>query len=73
MKENKNKRLLRYIKCHSTENTIQYLIGNYPIFVYKIRQQRLFEIAKAITSLPDYIEAICTIHEDADKVGGVIL
>ena len=72
MKDSKNKSLLRYIKWRSTENTMQYLIGNYPIFVYKIRQQRLFEIAKAITSLPDYTEAICTIHEDADKVGVIL-
>ncbi len=72
MKENKNKSLLRYIKWRSTENTMQYLIGNYPIFVYKIRQQRLFEIAKAITLLPYYTEAICTIHEDADKVGVIL-
>lgn len=72
MKDSKNKSLLRYIKWRSTENTMQYLIGNYPIFVYKIRQQRLFEIAKAITSLPYYNEAICTIHEDADKVGVIL-
>lgn len=72
MKDSKNKSLLRYIKWRSTENTMQYLIGNYPIFVYKIRQQRLFEIAKAITSLPYYTEAICTIHEDADKVGVIL-
>ena len=69
MKDNKNKSLLRYIKWCSTENTIQYLIGNYPIFVYKIKQQRLLEVAKAITSLPYYNEAICAIHEHADRVG----
>mgnify|MGYP000057452481 FL=1 len=48
---------------------MQYLIGNYPIFVYKIKQQRLLEVAKAITSLPYYNEAICAIHEHADRVG----
>lgn len=69
MKESKNKSLLRYIKWRSTENTMQYLIGNYPIFVYKIKQQQLFEIAKAITSLSYYNEAICAIHEHADRVG----
>lgn len=38
MKENKNKRLLRYIEWRSKENTMQYLIGTYPIFVYKIHE-----------------------------------
>lgn len=69
MKESKNKSLLRYIKWRSKENTMQYIIGTYPIFVYKIQQQRLLEIAKAITSLPYYSEAICAIHEHADAVG----
>ena len=72
MKDNKNKSLLRYIEWRSKENTMQYLIGTYPIFVYKIQQQRLLEVAKAISSLPDYTEAICTIHEDADKVGVIL-
>ena len=69
MKDSKNKSFLRYIKWRSTENTMQYLIGNYPIFVYKIKQQRLLEVAKAITSLSYYSEAICAIHEHADRVG----
>lgn len=72
MKDSKNKSLLRYIKWRSNENTFQYRIGTYPIFVYKIQQQRLLEIAKAITALAYYAEAICAIHEHADAVGVIL-
>lgn len=72
MKDSKNKSLLRYIEQYSEKNTLLYLKGIYPIFVYKIKQQRLLEVAKVITSLPYYNEAICAIHEHADKVGVIL-